>query len=102
MSNFPFEQFAPVAAIVGFTGVIGWVYLERLKMKHGYPLEGSWGQKLDPVKTNDETVERLNSLTAENAALKSKLSDLEQRIRTLEKIATDPAHRLASEIEQLS
>jgi hypothetical protein len=101
MSDFPFEAFVPVAALIGLVGTIGWVYLERLKIKHGYPLEGSLGQKLNPTKMNDETVERLNSLTAENARLKSDMADLHMRVQTLEKIATDPAQRLASEIERL-
>jgi hypothetical protein len=101
MSEFPFDAFAPVAALVGVVATAGWVYLERLKIKHGYPLEGSEGQILNSTKARDETVERLNSLTAENARLKSDLADLHARVQTLEKIATDPAQRLASEIERL-
>jgi hypothetical protein len=101
MSNAAFEAFIPVIAAISLAGTIGWVYLERLKIKHGYSLEGSWGQKLNPTKMNDETVERLNSLTAENARLKSDMADLHARVQTLEKIATDPAQRLASEIERL-
>lgn len=102
MSEFPFAIFAPGAAVIGLIGTAGWIYLERMKIKHGYPLEGSWGQKLTPSKTNDETVERLNSLTAENARLRSDLNDMQTRLRTLEKIVTDPSRRLADEIERLS
>jgi hypothetical protein len=102
MSEFHFDVFAPVAALVAVVGTIGWVYLERLKIKHGYPLEGSWGQKLNPTKANDETVERLNALTAENARLRADLTDVRARLQTLEKIVTDPANRLSAEIERLS
>jgi hypothetical protein len=49
----------------------------------------------------DETVERLGSLTAQNAALMNKIKDLELRIQTLERIATDPSTRLAAEIDRL-
>ncbi len=101
MSDSVFEILAPVAGIVGVVGTIGWVYLERTKIKHGYPLEGSWGQKLDPVRMNDETVERLNSLTAENAKLRTDLNDLHMRLKTIEKIVSDPATRLAAEIDKL-
>jgi hypothetical protein len=102
MQHFPFEGFMPFAMIIGIIGTIGWIYLERMKIKHGYPLTGSWGQALKPNKMDDETVERLNSLTAENAALRGQLKNLQARMQVLEKIATDPAARLADEIERLN
>jgi hypothetical protein len=45
---FPFEFFAPVAALVGLAAVLGWVYTTRLRIKHGYPLDGAWGQAVYP------------------------------------------------------
>ncbi len=88
MDNGSIWVLIPLAAIIGGTVV---------RLKHGpraRVLRGSAQQ--------DESVERLNSLTAQNASLQSKIADLESRVRTLEKIATDPAQRLASEIDRLA
>ena len=55
---------APV--VVGIALIItGGVVLNTwLKMKHGYPLNSSWGQKLYP-KTSSEEVERIKLLSQE-------------------------------------
>jgi uncharacterized protein YlxW (UPF0749 family) len=79
----------PLAAIVGLTIV---------RLKNGPRVSSRKGQNA----ASDESVERLNSLTAHNASLQSRINDLEARVRTLEKIATDPSRRLADEIERLS
>lgn len=97
---FPFETFAPVAALIGFAGVIGWVYTTRLRIKHGYPLENSWGKAIYP-KTDGETVERVKLLTQENAQLRAELGSIKDRLATVERIVTDEAHGLAREIEDL-
>ncbi len=44
---------------------------------------------------------REHELEAERDAARSELSDLRERVKVLEKIATDPARRTADEIEQL-
>jgi hypothetical protein len=41
------------------------------------------------------------ALTSENSKLNSQVRQLEERLRVLERIATDPAERTAREIEQL-
>ena len=72
---FPFADFAPVAALVGFAAVAGWVFTTWLRVKNGYPLDGAWGQAVYP-KTSDESVERIKLLSSENAQLRAELSSL--------------------------
>ncbi len=88
MDNGSIWVLIPLAAIIGATIV---------RLKHGPSSRSRRGSA-----QQDESVERLNSLTAQNASLQSKIADIEQRVRTLEKIATDPAQRLASEIDRLA
>lgn len=97
---FPFEAFAPVAAIVGVLAVGGWIFTTWLRVKHGYPLDGAWGQAVYP-KHSDETMERVKLLTAENAQLKAELGSVKDRLATVERIVTDDSHRLTQEIESL-
>lgn len=44
---------------------------------------------------------KIDLLSTENDGLKGQVSRLEERISVLERIATDPAHRVAREIEDL-
>lgn len=44
---------------------------------------------------------RERALEAERDAARGELNDLRERVKTLEKIATDPARRTAEEIEKL-
>ena len=98
--NFPFETFAPVAAIVGLAAVIGWVFTTWLRVKHGYPLDGAWGQAIYP-KTGDEAMERIKLLSRENAQLKAELGAMKDRLANVERIVTDDSHRLTQEIDAL-
>ena len=98
--DFPFETFAPVAAIVGLAGVIGWVFTTWLRVKHGYPLDGAWGQAIYP-KTGDEAMERIKLLSQENAQLKAELGAMKDRLANVERIVTDDSHRLTQEIDAL-
>jgi hypothetical protein len=77
-----------------------WVFTTWLRVRHGYPLEGSFGQALKPV-VNNEHVERIRLLTAENAHMAAEFSAMKERLVTLERIATDSGLRLASEIDTL-
>ncbi|KAB7647859.1 hypothetical protein [Polymorphobacter fuscus] len=88
---------APVAVV----GVIGWVVTTWLRVKHGYPLENSWGKPMLPAK-NNEMVERIKLLAQENAQLRAEGGSVKDRLQVLERIATDPGKRLASEIDALS
>ncbi|WP_205480606.1 hypothetical protein [Sphingomonas arenae] len=98
---FPFETFAPVAAIVGLAAVIGWVVTTWMRIKHGYPLEGSWGQQVHPS-SSKESQERIKLLTQENAQLRAEISSVKDRLATVERIVTDESHRLAREIDSLA
>jgi hypothetical protein len=96
----PFEAFAPVAVILGVLGIGGWVLTTWLRIKHGYPLENSWGKAVYP-RTTDETAERIKLLSGENAQLRAELSAIKDRLATVERIVTDGAYRLDREIDAL-
>jgi len=91
---------SPAFAIVGVAAIVAWVFTTWLRVKHGYPLESSWGQPLKPVQ-NNEAFERLRLLTSENAQLAAELGALKDRVQVLERIATDGGSRLNLEIDSL-
>lgn len=90
----------PAFLILAIAGIGGWVFTTWLRVKHGYPLEGSWGQALKPVQ-NNEALERLKLVTSENAQLQAELGALKDRVQVLERIATDDGRRLSREIDNL-
>ena len=98
--NFPFQVFAPVVGIVGLAAVLGWVFTTWLRVKHGYPLDGAWGQAIYP-KSSDDAMERVKLLSSENAQLRAELGSIKDRLATVERIVTDDSHRLTQEIEAL-
>lgn len=98
--DFPFSAFAPVAAIVGLAGVVGWVITTWMRVKNGYPLDGAWGQAVYPQK-DEETAERVKLVTQENAQLRAELGSIKDRLANVERIVTDGSHRLDQEIEML-
>jgi hypothetical protein len=82
--------------------VMGGVVLNNwMRMKHGYPLDGPWGQAVYP-KNDRETGERIRLLTSENAQLRAELGSIKDRLGTLERIATDQPSRLARDIDALA
>jgi hypothetical protein len=99
--NFPFETLAPVLALVGLAGVAGWVFVTWLRIKHGYPLDGAWGQAVYPKKMNEEAIERIKLLSSENAQLRAEVGSMKDRLANVERIVTDDSHRLTQEIESL-
>jgi len=87
----------PVAAIT--VGPIAWVANNVVRARHGYPLEDKKGNKID---RSDLAAERkIQLMSSENEKLTGQVLRLEERIAVLERIATDPATRIAHEIEQL-
>lgn len=96
----PFEAFAPVAALLGILGLAAWVFTTWLRIRHGYPLENSWGKAVYP-RTSDETSERVKLLSGENAQLRAELSAVKDRLATVERIVTDGSYRLDREIDAL-
>ncbi|MXO75871.1 hypothetical protein GRI40_11660 [Altererythrobacter aerius] len=88
------------AFVLGGAGILASVHTTRMKIKHGYPLEGMWGQSLKPH-TDKEAQARVALLTQENAQLKAEVGAMRDRLETVERIVTDSGYRLTNEIEQL-
>ena len=85
---------------LGAAGIAGWIHTTRLRIAHGYPLEGTWGQALKP--SNDgETKQRVALLTQENAELRAELGSVKDRLANVERIVTDSGYSLGSEIDAL-
>ena len=91
----------PYVAVIVTVSIGGWVLTTWLKIKHGYPLETSWGIPLHP-QTDREAAERIKLLTNENAQLRAEIGALKDRLETVERIVTDQPSRLAREIETLA
>lgn len=87
--------------ILGLVAILGWIFTTWLRVKHGYPLETSWGKALEP-KATTETAERIKLLTNENTHLRAELGSLKDRLETMERIVTDEPSRLAREIDSLT
>lgn len=85
---------------LGGAGIAGWIHTTRLKIKHGYPLEGMWGQSLKPS-TDGQTAERVKLLTHENAELRAELGSMKDRLGNIERIVTDSGFQLTHEFERL-
>ena len=91
---------SPLIAIIVCVGVAGWVFTTWLRIRHGYPLETSWGKALEPRVTT-ETAERFKLITSENAQLRAELGAMKDRLANVERIVTDDSHRITQEIEAL-
>ena len=74
-----------------------WVITTFIRAKFGYPLSDDCGKMVH--RSAEDPAAR--SLVAENAQLKATVGKLEDRIKVLERIATDPSRRLSHEIEEL-
>jgi len=85
---------------LGMAGILAAVHNTRLKIKHGYPLQGMWGQPLKPG-ADSEAKDRIRLLTQENAQLRAEVGSLHDRLATVERIVTDSGYRLGHEIERL-
>jgi hypothetical protein len=94
------EAIAPIGVSAVFIGTIGWVMTQWLRMRHGYPLENSWGKPLLPH-GGGETMERVKLLAQENAQLRAEVGSMKDRLQVLERIAVDSGSRLAEEIDNL-
>src|SRR5262249_57438093 len=88
----------PYVAIITTVGVGGWILHTWMRIKHGYPLDGAWGQAIYP-KTDREAAERITLLTNENAKLRAELGSIKDRLETVERIVTDQPSKLARAID---
>jgi cell division protein FtsB len=79
--------------------MLAWIITTAIRAKHGYPLEDQWGGKT--VLPRDPNGDATKALKAENEQLKATVDRLEERLKVLERIATDPSRQLADEIDRL-
>lgn len=86
--------------LIGAMAVAGWIFTTWLRVRHGYPLDGAWGQAVYPQK-NEEMVERIRLLSQENAQLRAEIGSMKDRLAVVERIVTDESHQLTHEIERL-
>ena len=93
------ETLSPLIGIGIVAGAIGWVINTWIRVKHGYPLETSWGSAIYPK--NDQAVERVKLLTQENAQLQAEIGSIKDRLANVERIVTDSGYHLSQEITRL-
>ncbi len=104
MQSFDFIPYIPWliggALSIGLASTWGWIHTTKLKIAHGYPLEGMWGQSLKPS-TDGQTAQRVALLTQENAELRAELGSMKDRLNNVERIVTDSGYQLTHEINVL-
>ena len=88
------------ALALGGAGIFGWITTTKMRIEHGYPLDGAWGQALKPS-TDNEAKQRVALLTQENAELRAELGAVKDRLVNVERIVTDSGYTLTSEIDAL-
>ncbi len=97
----PYLPFLAMGGLmIGLAGVAGWIFTTWLRIRHGYPLENSWGKAIYPQK-NEELVERVKLVSQENAQLRAEIGSIKDRLVNVERIVTDGSLRLDHEIERL-
>ncbi|GGA39951.1 hypothetical protein [Sphingomonas psychrolutea] len=87
-----------VLAIIGMS-TVGWVITTWVRARHGYPLENEWSGTA--TRTDPSADRKIELLSNENEKLLGQLGRLEERLAVLERIATDPAERVARDIDAL-
>lgn len=87
--------------IVIFTaGPISWVATTWIRARHGYPLTDREGDVREHNLPDAER-HRMAVLAEENERQRELIAGLHQRLAVLERIATDPATRIAHDIDAL-
>jgi len=79
--------------LTSLISTFGWLANNWIRARHGYPIDDNEDEA--PSKR------RMDAVCAENSELKGQIGRLEERLKVLERIATDPAERTAREIESL-
>lgn len=85
---------------IAILAIGGWIFTTWLRVRHGYPLDGAWGQAVYPQK-NEEMAGRITLLSQENAQLRAEIGSMKDRLAVVERIVTDGSHTLAHEIDRL-
>lgn len=95
-----FAVITPAVMGIGVVSIsLAWVVNTWIRVRHGYPLETSWGKPIYPKSTESE--ERVKLLTQENAQLRAEIGSMKDRLGNVERIVTDSGYRLTHEIENL-
>jgi hypothetical protein len=94
------EVLAPAIGLGVGSISVGWVITTWMRVKHGYPLDGAWGQAVYP-KNDGEAKHRVTLLTQENAELRAELGSIKDRLANVERIVTDSGYHLGAEIDAL-
>ncbi|WP_254605118.1 hypothetical protein [Sphingomonas bacterium] len=88
----------PIVAIS--CGPIAWIANTWIRARHGYALTNNKGEVRDhdlPIAERN----RMAALASENEEQRAMIAKLHQRLAVLERIATDPAARIAADIDAL-
>ena len=93
-------ELTPLISTITLATLGGWVLTTWLRIRHGYPLDGAWGQAVYP-KTSTAEQERIKLLSQENAQLRAELGSVKDRLANVERIVTDSGYQLTHEIEAL-
>ena len=85
---------------------MGGIIKMSIRAKHGYPLEERNHRRetrrgFVDTSGDIEAQRKIELLSNENDKLVSQIGRLEERLRVLERIATDPGERVAREIDEL-
>lgn len=86
-------------AIIVVACVLGWVVTTWIRAKNGYPVEDFLGFKDHLTGEDPDTLKA--AFRVELQQRDEQIKALEQRVRVLERIATDRSGRLSDEIERL-
>lgn len=93
------SSFASMWVGLAFFFSIAWVITTWIRAKHGYPLsDGAGGQVHPGGRPSEHVARQIEVALAERDAV---IARLEERVRVLERIATDNPSRLGDEIERL-
>ena len=87
--------------LVPIVAILAWVANSWIRARHGYPLDERRGLRRGRGGVDLEAERQVMLLSSENEKLTNQVLRLEERIAVLERIATDPATRVAREIESL-
>lgn len=85
--------------LIPIAAILAWVVNNWIRARHGYPLDE--GRDRRGRRVDVDADRKVQLLSSENEKLTGQVLRLEERIAVLERIATDPATRVAREIEEL-
>ena len=94
-------QFGSPAFVIAIIALctVGWVITTAIRAKYGYPLTDESGNTVHPIPRGDD--ESTKALKSENQQLRATVDKLEDRLKVLERIATDRGVQTAEQIEAL-